>query len=88
MKTNIYDWSDEYDQIATSLVKFLIEHSSINVMYYLGFPMEIYRTRLVSKDFSKTYDMTKTYHESDYRSFEGVSNILSHMVIKENYIKM
>ena len=88
MKTNIYDWSDEYDQIATSFVQFLKEHASLKSFVDLGFPMEIHRTRLVGKDFSKTYDMTKTYHESDYRSFEGVSNILSHMVIKENYMKM
>ena len=40
--------------------------------------MEVHRTRLVGKDFSKTYDLTKTYHESDYRSLEGVSNTLPH----------
>ena len=27
MKTNIYDWPDEYDQIATSMAQFLMEHA-------------------------------------------------------------
>ena len=88
MKTNIYDWSDEYDHIATSFVQFLMEHASLNAFMDLGFPMEVHRTRLVSKDFSKTYDMTKTYHGSYYRNFEGGSNTVAHMVIKENYRKM
>ena len=88
MKTNIYDWSDEYDHVATSFVQFLKEHASLKGFMDLGFPMEVHRTRLVSKDFSKTYDMTKTYHGSDYGSFEGGSNTVSHMVIKENYRKM
>ena len=88
MKTNIYDWSDEYDHIATSFVQFLKEHASLKAFMDLGFHMEVHRTRLVSKDFSKTYDMTKTYHGSYYRNFEGGSNTVAHMVIKENYRKM
>ena len=88
MKTNIYDWPDEYDHIATSFVQFLKEHASLKSFVDLAFPMEIHRAIPVGKDFSKIYDMTRMYHERDYRSFEGVSNILSHMVIKENYMKM
>ena len=88
MKTNIYDWPDEYDHIATSFVQFLKEHASLKSFVDLAFPMEIHEAILVGKDFSKTYDMTRMYHERDYRSFEGVSNILSHMMIKENYMKM
>ena len=69
MKTNIYDWSDEYDQVATAMIRFIIEHASLNSFYDLGFHMEVHRTSRLGKDFSKTYDFTKTYHESDYRSF-------------------
>ena len=88
MKTNIYDWPDEYDHIATSFLQFLKEHASLESFVDLAFPMEVHGAIPVGKDFSKTYDMTRMYHERDYRSFEGVSNILSHMVIKENYMKM
>ena len=88
MKRNIYDWPDEYDHIATSLIQFLKEHASLEGFIDLGFPMERHPAIPMGKDFSKTYNMTRMYHESDYRSFEGVSNILSHMVIKENYMKM
>ena len=88
MKRNIYDWADEYDQIATSVIEFVKEHGSINSIADLIYPMEVHRRRLVGKDFRKTYDMTKAYHESDYRSLEGVSNNLRQLVIKENYTKM
>ena len=88
MKPNIYDWSDEYDQLATATVQFLKEHVSLKSFVDLAFPMEVYRTRLVGKDFSKTYDLTKTYHENDYKSFEGVRNTVQQLVIKENYRKM
>ena len=88
MKTNIYDWPDEYDQIATSMIQFLMEHALLKSMFDLGFPMEVHRTRLVGKDFSKTYDFTKTYDVSDYVSLKGVSNAMLHMAIKENYMKM
>ena len=56
-------------------------------MFDLGFPMEVHGTKLVGKDFSKIYDFTKTY-VSDYGSLKGESNIVLHMVIKENYRKM
>ena len=88
MKANIYDWSDEYDQTATTMIKFVMEHASINNLYDLGLPMEVHRTRLVGKDFSKTYDLTKTYDVSDYRSFEGVNNTLEQLLITENCRKM
>ena len=70
------------------MIQFVIEHASLRSMYDLGIPMEVHWTRLVGKSFSKTYDMTKKYYENDYRSFEGVSNTVLHMVIKENYMKM
>ena len=88
MKTNIYDWPDEYDHIATSFVQFLKEHASLKSFVDLAFPMEVHRTRPVGKDFSKIYDMTRMYHERDYGSLKGGSITVSHMVIKENYRKM
>ena len=88
MKTNIYDWSDEYDQVATAMIKFIYEHASLNTFYDLGFHMEVHRTRLLGRDFSKTYDFTKTYHENDYRSPEGVRNTSLLRAITENYRKV
>ena len=61
MKANIYDWSDEHDELATAVIKFLMEHVSIHTVADVTIPMEVFRTRVVGKDFSKTYDLTKTY---------------------------
>ena len=88
MKTNIYDWPDEYDHIATSFVQFLKEHVSLKSFLDLAYPMEKHRTGLVGKDFSKIYDITKTYDVGDYGSLKGVSNTLQHLMITENYRKM
>ena len=82
MKLNVYDWSDESAQIALS--EFYLEHVSIRTMCDLLMPMEV----KLGKDFSKTYDLTKTYDVSDYGSLDGVRNTVSHMVIKDNYRKL
>jgi hypothetical protein len=70
MKTNIYDWLDEYDQLATGIIKFLMEHASIHDMADVTIPMEVHRARLVDRDFSRTYDLTKAYDVSDYGRLE------------------
>jgi hypothetical protein len=49
MKPNIYDWSDEYDRIATAIIKFLMEHVSIHSMADVTLPMEVHRARVVGK---------------------------------------
>ena len=82
MKLNVYDWSDECAQIAVS--EFYLEHVSIRTVCDLLMPMEV----KLGKDFSKTYDLTKTYDVSDYGSLDGVRNTVSHMVIKDNYRKL
>ena len=70
--------------LRSTLSEFYLEHVSIRTMCDLLMPMEV----KLGKDFSKTYDLTKTYDVSDYGSLDGVRNTVSHMVIKDNYRKL
>ena len=86
MKTNIYDWPDEYNDIAESLLRFGIEHCSIHNMADALVPMEVHPERLLGHDFKKRYDMTKSY--CGYPNVKNGENTLHGVVIKENYKKM
>ena len=88
MKTNLYDWPDEYDRVVDALCQFIMEHLSIKNLVDAGLPMEVHQIRLV-KDLKKKYDMTKSYQiNKSYNSLRRKSDNLQTMVIIENFNKM